>query len=127
MRLAPNCRLRRLMAYLLAQSAYTSTSCAEVTLRPSVRRSEDVSAAVREGDRAAIEIVQGSGRAIGDVLAGLVNFFKPSMMLMDSGVSNIGNQLLASIRQAVLRRSTALATRELIMSYSPMTGAVHLA
>jgi glucokinase-like ROK family protein len=96
-------------------------------------RSEDVSAAVREGDRAAIEIVQDSGRYIGDVLAGLVNFFNPSMILVGGGVSNIGNQLLASIRQAVLHRSTALATRELIISYSPMsseagvTGAVHLA
>lgn len=98
-----------------------------------VLRSEDVAAAVREGDRAAIEIVQASGHYIGDVLAGLVNFFNPSMILVGGGVSNIGNQLLASIRQAVLRRSTALATRELIVSYSPMsgeagvTGAIHLA
>jgi predicted NBD/HSP70 family sugar kinase len=67
------------------------------------------------------------------VLAGLVNFFNPSLILVGGGVSNIGNQLLASIRQAVLRRSTALATRELIVSYSPMggeagmTGAIHLA
>jgi glucokinase-like ROK family protein len=98
-----------------------------------VLRSEDVSAAVREGDHVAIEIVQNSGRYIGDVLAGLVNFFNPSMILVGGGVSNIGNQLLASIRQAVLHRSTALATRELIISYSPMnseagvTGAVYLA
>jgi glucokinase-like ROK family protein len=98
-----------------------------------VLRAEDVAAAVREGDRASIEIVQRSGQLIGDVLAGLVNFFNPSMILVGGGVSNIGNQLLASIRQAVLRRSTALATRELIVSYSPMsgdagvTGAIHLA
>jgi glucokinase-like ROK family protein len=98
-----------------------------------VLRAEDVAAAVREGDRAAIEIVQRSGQLIGDVLAGLVNFFNPSMILVGGGVSNIGNQLLASIRQAVLHRSTALATRELIVSYSPMsneagvTGAIHLA
>ncbi len=96
-------------------------------------RAEDVAVAVREGDHAAIEIVQHSGQLIGDVLAGLVNFFNPSMILVGGGVSNIGNQLLASIRQAVLRRSTALATRELIVSYSPMgseagvTGAIHLA
>ncbi len=96
-------------------------------------RSEDVAAAAREGDRASIEIIQSSGRMIGDVLAGLVNFFNPSMILVGGGVANIGNQLLASIRQAVLRRSTALATRELNISYSPMsteagvTGAIHLA
>lgn len=96
-------------------------------------RSEDVAAAAREGDRVAIEIIQSSGQMIGDVLAGLVNFFNPSLILVGGGVSNIGNQLLASIRQAVLRRSTALATRELNISYSPMgteagvTGAIHLA
>ncbi len=96
-------------------------------------RAEDVAAAAREGDRSSIEIIQSSGQMIGDVLAGLVNFFNPSMILVGGGVANIGNQLLASIRQAVLRRSTALATRELNISYSPMsteagvTGAIHLA
>lgn len=96
-------------------------------------RSEDVGAAAREGDRTSIEIIQSSGQMIGDVLAGLVNFFNPSLILIGGGVANIGNQLLASIRQEVLRRSTALATRELTISYSPMgpeagvTGAIHLA
>jgi len=96
-------------------------------------RSEDVGAAAREGDRIAIEIIQRSGHVVGDVLAGLVNFFNPSLILIGGGVANIGNQLLASIRQAILRQSTALATRELVISYSPMgaeagvTGAIHLA
>lgn len=98
-----------------------------------VLKSEDVAAAVREGDRIAIEIVQSSGQLIGDVLAGLVNFFNPSLIIVGGGVSNIGNQLLASIRQAVLRRSTALATRNLAANYSSIgteagvTGAIHLA
>jgi glucokinase-like ROK family protein len=96
-------------------------------------RAEDVGAAAREGDRVAIEIIQSSGQMIGGVLAGLVNFFNPSLILIGGGVSNIGNQLLASIRQAVLRRSTALATRDLAISYPPsgadagVIGAVHLA
>lgn len=96
-------------------------------------RAEDVGAAAREGDRTAIEIIQSSGQMVGDVLAGLVNFFNPSLILIGGGVANIGNQLLASIRQEVLRRSTALATRELVVSYSPMgveagtTGAIYLA
>lgn len=96
-------------------------------------RSEDVAAAAREGDRAAIEIIQSSGHMIGDVLAGLVNFFNPSLILIGGGIARIGNQLLASIRQAVLRRSTALATHDLVIAYSPMgqeagvTGAIHMA
>jgi glucokinase-like ROK family protein len=98
-----------------------------------VLRSEDVGAAAREGDRVAIEIIQSSGRMIGDVLAGLVNFFNPSVIFVGGGVANIGNQLLASTRQAVLGRSTALATRDLVIRYSPtgpdvgVLGAVHLA
>jgi glucokinase-like ROK family protein len=98
-----------------------------------VLRSEDVGAAAREGDRVANDIIQSSGHMIGDVLAGLVNFFNPSMILIGGGVAGIGNQLLASIRQAVLGRSTALATRDLVISYSPtgsdvgVTGAIHLA
>lgn len=96
-------------------------------------RGEDVGTAAREGDRVALEIIRSSGQMIGDVLAGLVNFFNPSLIIIGGGVSNIGNHLLASIRQEVLRRSTALATRELVISYSPMgteagvTGAIHLA
>jgi glucokinase-like ROK family protein len=98
-----------------------------------ILRTEDVGAAARAGDRITIEIVQSSGQMIGNVLAGLVNFFNPSLILIGGGVSNIGNHFLASIRQAVLRRSTALATRELMISYSRMgseagvTGAIHLA
>jgi glucokinase-like ROK family protein len=102
-------------------------------LNQGVLRAEDVSAAASAGDRAAIEIIQTSGSLIGDVLAGLVNFFNPRMILIGGGVSKMGNQLLASIRQAVLHRSTALATRDLVVNYSPMgaeagvTGAIHLA
>jgi glucokinase-like ROK family protein len=98
-----------------------------------VLRAEDVGAAAREGDRVAIEIIQSSGHMVGDVLAGLVNFFNPSVIYIGGGVANIGNQLLASIRQAVLSRSTALATRDLVISYSPtgsdigVIGAIHLA
>lgn len=98
-----------------------------------VLRSEDVGVAAREGDRVANEIIQSSGRIIGDVLAGLVNFFNPSVIFVGGGVAGIGNQLLASIRQSVLSRSTALATRDLVISYSPtgpdvgVIGAIHLA
>jgi glucokinase-like ROK family protein len=96
-------------------------------------RAEEVGLAAREGDRVAIEIIQSIGQLTGDVLAGLVNFFNPDLILVGGGVAGIGNQLLASIRQAVLRRSTSLATRALDVSYSPMgseagvMGAIYLA
>jgi glucokinase-like ROK family protein len=116
-----------------AQSGASPALARKLAANGGKLRAEDVGAAAREGDRAAIELIQSSGQMIGDVLAGLVNFFNPSLILIGGGVSKIGNQLLASIRQAVLRRSTALATHDLGISYSPMgaeagvTGAIHLA
>jgi glucokinase-like ROK family protein len=94
---------------------------------------EDVNAACREGDQAALEIIRASGQMIGDVLASLVNFFNPSYIFIGGGITNFGNHLLVSIRRAVLRRSLPLATTHLSINYSRMgpeagvTGAVALA
>ncbi len=55
---------------------------------------------------------------IGDVLASLVNFYNPDMIVIGGGVSNLGNLLLSSIRQAVLNRSLPLATRNLDIVFS---------
>ena len=79
---------------------------------------EDVNAACREGDEAALEIIRASGQMIGDVLAGLVNFFNPSQIFVGGGIANFGNHLLVSIRRAVLRRSLPLATSHLSINFS---------
>ena len=83
-----------------------------------VLRAEDVGYASREGDTLAIEVIQESGRLIGDVLASLVNFYNPEMIVIGGGVSNLGNMLLSSIRQSVLHRSLPLATRNLQIVFS---------
>jgi glucokinase-like ROK family protein len=96
-------------------------------------RAEDVGDAAREGDPVAIGIIRESGQMIGDVLAGLVNFYNPGMIVIGGGVSAIGNLLLSSIRQAVLKRSLPLSTRDLQIVFSAIgadagvTGAVNLA
>jgi glucokinase-like ROK family protein len=79
---------------------------------------EDVNAACREGDAAALEIIRTSGQMIGEVLAGLVNFFNPSHIFITGGISNFGNHLLIAIKRAVLRRSLPLATSNLTISFS---------
>jgi glucokinase-like ROK family protein len=96
-------------------------------------RPEDVNAACREGDQAALEIIRTSGAMIGEVLASLVNFFNPSHIFIGGGVTNFGNHLLVAIRRSVLRRSTPLATTNLSINFSHIgadigvTGAIALA
>jgi glucokinase-like ROK family protein len=81
---------------------------------------EDVNMACREGDETALEIIRSSGKMIGDVLAGLVNFFNPSQIYITGGISNFGNHLLIAIKRAVLRRSLPLATSGLDIVFSRM-------
>lgn len=98
-----------------------------------VLRAEDVNNAAREGDALAIEVIRESGQFVGDVLASLVNFYNPEMIVIGGGVSNLGNLLLSSIRQTVLHRSLPLATRDLEIVFSEIgpdagvIGAVNLA
>ncbi|MFN2199245.1 MAG: ROK family protein [Anaerolineales bacterium] len=80
--------------------------------------SRDVGDAAAAGDRAANEIIRQSGKMIGGVLAGLVNFYNPRAIFIGGGVSKIGHQLLSAIRQATLRRATALSTRAMRIEYS---------
>jgi glucokinase-like ROK family protein len=87
-----------------------------------VLRAEDIGNASREGDTLAIEVIRESGQFIGDVLAGLVNFYNPEMIVIGGGVSNLGNLLLSSIRQTVFQRSLPLATRDLQIVFSEIGG-----
>jgi glucokinase-like ROK family protein len=80
----------------------------------------EVGRAAAEGDPAANAIIQDSGRIIGEVLASLVNFFNPSLILIGGGVSGIGHQFLAAIRRGVLHRSLPLSTRHLRIDVSAM-------
>ncbi|TFG47859.1 MAG: ROK family protein, partial [Anaerolineales bacterium] len=81
---------------------------------------EDVGQAAAAGDQAAIHIIADSGKMIGRVLAGLVNFYNPRAIFIGGGVSKIGHHLLSTIRQATLKRSTALSTRSLKIDYSKL-------
>ncbi len=94
---------------------------------------EDVSAAIAEGDLTAMEIICESGRLIGLMLASVVNFFNPKLIVIGGGVTKSGNHLLSNIRQTVIGRSLSLSTRHLRIEYSRLgdkagvTGAIALA
>jgi len=92
-----------------------------------VLSSVDVGDAAAAGDESANLIIADCGRMIGGVLAGLVNFYNPKAIFIGGGVSNIGHHLLSTVRQATLRRATALSTRSLVIDYSKLgpDGGVH--
>jgi glucokinase-like ROK family protein len=65
----------------------------------------DVAEAARRGDLAAQEIVKRSGTFIGIAIAGLINLFNPSTVIIGGGVAQVGDLLTGPIRQAVRERS----------------------
>lgn len=67
------------------------------------------------GDEACTAALMESGRRVGDVLAKLVNFFNPSLIVVGGGVALVGERYIASIREAVYKRSTPLATSDLVV------------
>lgn len=87
-----------------------------------VLEARDLGAAAMHGDALAVEIFGRTGRHIGGMLATLVNFYNPSLVVIGGGVASVGDLLLASIREAVYRRSLPLATRDLRIARSPLAG-----
>jgi glucokinase-like ROK family protein len=80
----------------------------------------DVANGAVHGDLVANEILSQAGRLIGHMIAALVNFYNPSLVIIGGGVANAGDMFLASIRQSVYERSLPLATRDLRISRSEL-------
>lgn len=74
---------------------------------------EEVSAALALGDPTALELVRLGGRHVGSVLANLVSFFNPGLIVIGGGLAQLGHSLLAEIRSVVYRQSLPLATGNL--------------
>jgi glucokinase-like ROK family protein len=73
----------------------------------------DVAAGAAEGDAVCIQLIREGGRRVGTVLAGLVSFINPSIIVIGGGLAGLGHVLLAEIRSVVYRRSLPLATGNL--------------
>ncbi|HEV7707770.1 MAG TPA: ROK family protein [Asanoa sp.] len=93
----------------------------------------DVAEGAIEGDVVCIRLIRDGGRRVGGVLAGLVSFANPSMIVIGGGLAQLGHILLAEIRSVVYRRSLPLATGNLpvvlseLGSRAGVTGAAVLA
>ncbi|PXY23768.1 MULTISPECIES: ROK family protein [Prauserella] len=81
----------------------------------------DVSRAAQSGDRTSVELLTRAGRLIGSLLATLVSFYNPALVIIGGGVAAAGDLLLAAVRESVYRRSLPLATRELRIARSTLS------
>ena len=80
----------------------------------------DVASAVAQGDPHAVQMIRDGGHRVGWVLASLVSFFNPDLIVIGGRVARLGHPLLAEIRGVVYRRSLPLATGNLPVVLSEM-------
>ena len=73
----------------------------------------DVVEQARAGSVPALRLIRQAGRDIGEVLAGAVNFFNPSVIVIGGSLALAGDHLLAGVREVIYQRSLPLATRHL--------------
>lgn len=90
-----------------------STLLGEILASTGAVTAKDVATAASAGDSAALSVLTNAGRLIGETLATLVSFFNPTLVVLGGGVAGAGDNLLATVRETVYRRSLPLATRDL--------------
>jgi glucokinase-like ROK family protein len=96
-----------------AVAAGKSVFLAERLKQNKVLTAQDVTEGARNGDAWSVDAINKAGRQIGRVLATIINFYNPSLVVIGGGVASAGDLLLAAIRESVYRRSLPLATRDL--------------
>lgn len=94
---------------------------------------EDIATAAGQGDQVTNGIIVDSAREIGRILAVIVGFFNPSLVVLAGGVSQIGPQFVVAVHRTILEYSLPLSTQHLTVHKSEVThqagmaGAVSLA
>jgi len=96
-----------------AARAGRSDQLAEQLARIGTLTALDVTRAAAAGDPVAVGMVRDGGRRVGQVLARLVSFFNPGMVVIGGGLAGMGHALLAEIRGVVYRSSLPLATGDM--------------
>ncbi|WP_410811321.1 ROK family protein [Micromonospora sp. 067-2] len=108
-------------AITAARSGVSPALAERLALRGAVT-ALDVAEGAVEGDVTCIQLIRDGGRRVGGVLAGLVSFTNPSMIVIGGGLAQLGHILLAEIRSVVYRRSLPLATGNLPVVLSELGG-----
>lgn len=87
-----------------------------------IERTAELVELVRSGNTTAMHAVRQAGRDIGRVAASCVNLLNPSVIVIGGMVSDVGEHLLAGIREVVYSRSLPLATQNLRIVVSKSAG-----
>ncbi|MFF3669645.1 ROK family transcriptional regulator [Microtetraspora malaysiensis] len=82
--------------------------------------SRDVVRLIRGGSAQAAQVIRQAGRDIGGVLAAIVNFFNPSVIVVGGDIAEAGEHVLAGVREAIYSRSLPLATQHLTIRASEL-------
>ena len=80
----------------------------------------DFAALAQQGVRDAIELLQTSGRLIGESVAVAVSLLNPSLVVLGGELALCQGYVLAAVRETVYRRSLPLATRNLQIATSKL-------
>ncbi|WP_436531093.1 ROK family transcriptional regulator [Actinoplanes sp. HUAS TT8] len=107
---------------LAAARSGASPALAERLTKSDRLNARDVAEGAAEGDVVCIRLIREGGRRVGGVLAALVSFANPSMIVIGGGLAQLGHVLLAEIRSVVYRRSLPLATGNLPVVLSELSG-----
>jgi glucokinase-like ROK family protein len=107
---------------IAAARAGESPALAERLAAKNELTAKDVADGAAEGDVTCIRLIREGGRRVGGVLATLVSFANPSMIVIGGGLAQLGHVLLAEIRSVVYRRSLPLATGNLPVVLSELGG-----
>lgn len=78
----------------------------------------DLSNGAAHGDPVCVNLLARSARLVGEMLAGLVNFYNPELIVIGGGVADSGEKYLSGLRQVIYSRSLPLATRDLQITRS---------
>ena len=105
-----------------AARAGRSAILAEMLEEDGELTAQHVGRAFGRGDAVALQLTRDGGRRVGSVLANLVSFFNPGLIVIGGGVAGLGHTLLAEIRSAIYRQSLPLATGNLPVVLSELGG-----
>ncbi len=105
-----DCGNRGCLETLAGAAAVTLAAAQGKQPAPTALDVADVVRAALAGDTTAQAAIERAGYHIGIALAGLVNIFNPSLILLDGSMARAGGFLLTPIREAIARRSLAASS-----------------